>query len=343
MSFSLQSHVDLGPLHTFGLQSYAQFLARINTLSDLSYLFDKPELLKKPLYILGSGSNTIPSPFFEGLVLLPELKGRHLLSEDDQYRYIAAGAGENWHEFVQWTLKQGWGGLENLSLIPGTVGAAPIQNIGAYGVDLSDFVTQVHLYDFQTRSSSCRSAKACHFGYRDSWFKHQDNHRQGRYLITQVVFRLLKNWQPRLGYAELADALQTQTNGLPTPHDIAQAVIRLRQRKLPDPQHLGNAGSFFQNPIVSPEVAGRLLATAPTLPHYPQADGRIKLAAGWLIDKAGWKGRRLGPVGMYEKQALVMVRHETATLSDVLALSQAVQEDVKQQFGVSLIPEPIFL
>ena len=294
-------------------------------------------------FILGGGSNVVLGGDFPGLLLKVELRGRELLQEDADAVYVRAAAGENWHDFVQWTLAQGWPGLENLSLIPGTVGAAPIQNIGAYGLEAGELLHAVDAIDLTDGSTRTFDHAACRFGYRDSVFKQEGWHVDGRLLITAVTFRLPKRWQPRTGYADVAKELAGRGITTPTPTDIAAAVIAIRQRKLPDPAVLPNAGSFFKNPVVDAATAARLATAHGTLPSYPQPDGTVKLAAGWLIEQAGWKGRSLGPVGMYEKQALILVNHGGATGADVLALTAAVQADVQHRFGVMLEAEPVFI
>jgi UDP-N-acetylmuramate dehydrogenase len=323
---------DLTPLHTLGLRSHADRLAVVTNLGQLPGILTNAQA---PLRILGSGSNLVPGGQVHGTVLKVELRGRRLLREDDGAWYVAAAAGENWHDFVQWTLAQGWPGLENLSLIPGTVGAAPIQNIGAYGVELKDRFDSLIAYHLADGTMRTFALADCAFAYRDSVFKQTE---AGRWLITEVVFRLPKHWQPMLGYGDLAQ----RAGPAPTPCAVADAVIAIRQSKLPDPAHIGNAGSFFHNPIVTAEQAAALKIAHPTLPTYTQADGRSKLAAGWLIEQAGWKGRQLGPVGMYEKQALVLVNHGGATAHDVRMLMDAVRADVAARFGVTLNPEPIW-
>jgi UDP-N-acetylmuramate dehydrogenase len=273
-------------------------------------------------------------------VLQPALQGRTKRAEDEDFVWLEAGAGENWHEFVRWTLQQGWPGLENLSLIPGTVGAAPIQNIGAYGAELENFVDGVEAVDIHTGAVRQYQREDCAFAYRDSIFKHA--HRDC--VITKVIFKLPKRWKPCLAYQELVHELEQ--HGDPhsmTPLQISDAVIDLRTRKLPDWRKLGNVGSFFKNPLVSAQFYQDLLQRYPKLPAYPQAQGQVKLAAGWLIEQAGWKGRRLGAVGVYEKQALVLVNHGAANGRELLSLAHAVASSVKQQFGIELEQEPVVI
>jgi len=329
---------DLTKFNTLALPGVAARYLRVDDLSRLT-----PLPAASPRFILGGGSNLVIAGDVDALVLHVCLSGKRLLAEDADARYIAAAGGENWHEFVQWTLAQGWPGLENLSLIPGTVGAAPIQNIGAYGLEVGERLHQLSAVDLDTGLTRTFSAADCRFGYRDSVFKQEGWHLSGRYLITEVVFRLPKAWQPNTRYADIADTLAAQGMTAPGAGDIAAAVIAVRQRKLPDPARLPNAGSFFHNPVVDAAEAQALAARFPGLPCHPQGDGRVKLAAGWLIDQCGWKGRRLGAVGMYEKQALVLVNHGGAKGADVHALMRAVQADVMARFGVALRPEPVFV
>lgn len=331
-------HFSLTPLNTLRLPAQAAQYVRLSALTDLPQLPAHTRRL-----ILGGGSNLVLAGNFAGLVLHVALSGKRLRGEDADAWYVEAASGENWHEFVLWTLAQGWPGLENLALIPGLVGAAPIQNIGAYGREAGELIEQLTAYDFERQQEVTFSAADCHFAYRNSVFKENDWHRRGRFLITAVVFRLPKHWQSRLGYADMRRELADRQLESPTPTQVAEAVIAIRREKLPDPDIVPNAGSFFENPVVDAAIAATLLKQHPKLPHHPQADGKVKLAAGWLIEQAGWKGRSLGPVGMYEKQALVLINHGGASGSDVLRLVAAVQADVRQQFGIDLRPEPVFL
>lgn len=336
---TVRAVVDLRAANALALPGKAARYARIENVEQLL----ARELAEKPRFILGGGSNLVLTGNFDGLMLHMAIPGRRLLGEDAGAWYVEAGAGENWHDFVQWTLAQGWPGLENLSLIPGTVGAAPIQNIGAYGLDLSDCFHSLTAWDFEKRAFSRIDHAACRFAYRDSVFKQQGWHLDGRMAITSVVFRLAKDWRPNVRYADLARELAVHEVFLPSAKDIAEAVIAVRRRKLPDPAEVPNAGSFFHNPVVSAERATALAARWPALPRYAQPDGLVKLAAGWLIEQAGWKGRNLGPVGMYEKQALVLVNRGGATGEDVKRTMAAVQAAVRERFAVDLTPEPVFL
>ena len=331
--------VDLAPLNTLALPGRAGRYVRIGRAAELKTTGGAGGRR----FILGGGSNLVLDGDFDGLVLHIAIPGRRLVNEDADAWYVEAGAGENWHDFVQWTLAQGWPGLENLSLIPGTVGAAPIQNIGAYGLEVAERFHSLRAWDFENRAFMTVDRNQCRFAYRDSLFKQESWHLSGHMAIASVVFRLPKIWVANASYRDVGDELAAQDIATPTPQDVADAISAIRRRKLPDPALTPNAGSFFHNPLVSQAQAAALAADFPALPRYPQPDGRVKLAAGWLIEQAGWKGRNLGPVGMYEKQALVLVNRGGATGADVRRLMAAVQAAVREKFAVDLTPEPIFL
>ena len=339
----IEREANLGRHNSLALPGSAALYAYITASSQLASLRNSPAVAERRRFVLGGGSNLVLTGDYDGLVVHMAIAGRALLGEDAEAWYVRTGGGERWHDFVQWTLAQGWPGLENLSLIPGTVGAAPIQNIGAYGLEVAERFHCLDAFDMQTGETTRFDRAACRFGYRDSVFKQEGWHRDGRFVVTGVSFRLAKQWQPLTRYADIALELDTQNITAPSAQDVANAVIAIRQRKLPDPAQVPNAGSFFHNPVVDATTVQALLAKHPNMPHYPQADGRCKLAAGWLIEQAGWKGKNLGPVGMYEKQALVLVNRGGATGADVTALMHAVQRDVRSTFGVTLTPEPIFI
>ncbi len=332
-------NADLQPLNTFGLPGRAAFLLEVDEADRLPAELAAPELRGLPRLVLGGGSNLVLDGDFPGVVLKLAVRGRRLIAEEGDARIVEAGAGENWHGFVRWTLEQGWGGLENLSLIPGTVGAAPIQNIGAYGLEMAERFDSLDALDLHGGPPRRFERAECRFGYRDSVFKHQP----GRWLVTRVRFRLPRHWQPLARYADVAAELQVRGLTQPTPLQVSDAVVTIRQRKLPDPAQIGNAGSFFKNPVVDEAAWRRLAESHPALPHYPQPDGSHKLAAGWLIEQAGWKGRDLGPVGCFERQALVLVNRGGATGADVRRLAAAIQADVQRLFGVALEAEPVFV
>jgi len=337
---AFETDIDLQPLNTFGLPARADRFVSIEHPAQLAALVAQPDWPTTRRLVLGGGSNLVLTGDFRGLVLKVAIAGRRLVGEDDEAWYVEAGAGENWHDFVRWTLAQGWPGLENLSLIPGTVGAAPIQNIGAYGLEVAERLESLTAVSLESAAPRRFGRNDGRFGYRDSIFKRELG---GRVMITSVTFRLPKRWQPVTRYADLARELGDRGVAAPTPLGISDAVIAIRRRKLPDPAHLGNAGSFFKNPVVDAGTLARLAAEHPALPHYPQADGSFKLAAGWLIDCCGWKGRRLGPVGAYDHQALVLVNHGGATGADVARLADAIRRDVHARFGVQLEREPVFV
>ena len=334
----LLSHVSLQSHNTFGIAAVARHYVRITELAQLSALSQSAQS-DLPRLVLGGGSNLIFTRDFPGVVLHMALSGRECLAEDDQHVLVRAAAGENWHDFVQWTLTQGWGGLENLSLIPGSVGAAPVQNIGAYGVEINDVVHSVCWFEFASGQIHHLDRQACQFAYRDSIFK---GALRDRGVIVDVTFALPKPWRARLAYGDVASALAGVTS--PAPHQVSDVICAIRQRKLPDPKLIGNAGSFYKNPLVTTEQYQALLAQYPDLISYQQAGGQcVKLAAGWLIERAGWKGRALGQAGVYAKQALVLVNLGHATGTDVTQLAQAIQADVLAQFGVLLDTEPVFV
>lgn len=331
---------DLFSFNTLGLHSSAPALVRYthpDQLPDLSRLAGDYE----NAFVLGGGSNVVLAPSLSSLVVKAQSRGIRLVSETHAEWLVEAQAGESWHDFVAFCLDKGWPGLENLALIPGTVGAAPVQNIGAYGVELEERLHSVVAWNLQERRLVEMEGDACRFSYRDSFFKHEP---AGRWLIVAVRFRLPKRWQAVLDYADLHRHPVLSAAGAEiTPRQVFDAVCDVRRRKLPDPAVLGNAGSFFKNPIVSAASYRVLCDAHAQVVAYPQADGNYKLAAGWLIDRAGWKGRRLGPVGMHDQQALVLVNYGGATVTDVMRLADAVRADVVARFGAQLEQEPIFV
>lgn len=334
---------DLTTRNTLALPARAALYLEVGSRERLEALACDLSLKGLRRFVLGGGSNLVLTGDFDGLVLHIAIPGRRCTGEDADHWYVSAGAGENWNDFVRWTLDKGWPGLENLAQIPGSVGAAPVQNIGAYGLEVADRIAGLTAIDTHTGNPLRLSRADCRFAYRSSVFKQEGWHLDGRTAIVEVTFALPKRWTPLTAYADLAAELDARKNAAPNAREIAEAVAAVRRRKLPDPATHPNAGSFFQNPTVDAEKAAELTARDPTMPSYPQADGRVKLAAGWLIERAGWKGKRLGCVGFHEKQALVLVNYGGARASDLAALTHAVQADVKEKFGVDLIPEPVLL
>lgn len=333
-------HHSLRTLNTFGIDVSAARYLKITDSAQLDALYREPALLEMPRLVLGGGSNLLLTQDFSGLVLHIANQGIAITGEDDRHVFVTAQAGENWHGFVQWTLAQGLPGLENLSLIPGYVGAAPIQNIGAYGSELADHFHACDVFDFHTGETRSLNKQDCHFAYRDSVFKHD---LRDRIVIINVTFALPKQWGANLRYAELANELATRGIQSPTASDISQAVIAIRTRKLPDPTKIGNAGSFFKNPVVTADQRDALLAKYHALVSYSQTDGGYKLAAGWLIEQCGWKGKSIGAAGIHAQHALVLVNHGGASGADLLSLANQVRDDVIEKFGVMLEPEPVIV
>ncbi len=334
----IESGVSLKPYNTFGLPAVAQTLVRVAGDADVRQVVDHPQLGLAPKFILGGGSNIVLTRDMPQVVIKVEVMGRRLVEERTDGFIVEAGAGENWHEFVMWTLANGFPGLENLALIPGTVGAAPVQNIGAYGLELQDRFHSLDAVDLVTGRTVALNASICKFGYRDSEFKHS---LAGRTLITRVRFFLPKPWVPELGYLELERKITETGITRPTAQQIADWIIAIRRAKLPDPAQIGNAGSFFKNPVVTPEQCRDIIGRDPEIVHYPMPDGSVKLAAGWMIDACGWKGKTVGQAGVYEKQALVLVNRGSAIGSEVMTLALAIQESVYGRFGIRLEPEPV--
>ena len=334
----IESGVSLKPYNSFGLPAVARTLVRVASDADVRRVVDHPELGMAPKFVLGGGSNIILTRDMPQIVLKVEVRGVRLVEERTDAWIVEAGAGENWHELVAHTLAQGWPGLENLALIPGTAGAAPVQNIGAYGVELKDRFESLDAVDLVTGRTSTLWPGICAFGYRDSVFKHS---LAGRSVITRVRFRLPKPWQPVLGYLELERRMQETGVNRPSAQQVFDWVCAIRRAKLPDPALIGNAGSFFKNPVVTIEQCRDIIGRDPEIVHYPMPDGSVKLAAGWMIDACGWKGKSVGQAGVYEKQALVLVNRGHAIGSEVMTLARAIQESVYGRFGIRLEHEPV--
>jgi len=336
----LQYDVSLKALNTFGVDAYAAVLAHVSDIRDLQTLLSQKHFANLPRLILGGGSNILFTRDFDGLVLLPEFRGMAITREDGDLVHVRAGAGESWDALVRWSLAQGLGGLENLALIPGHVGAAPIQNIGAYGIEFAEVCAAVEIYDISLGSTRLLAREQCGFGYRHSIFKTPE---AANWIVTAVDIVLTRRRQLRLDYAGLREQLQAQNITTPTPAEVADAVTQLRLRKLPNPALIGNAGSFFKNPIVPDAVARQLQLKHPTLPGWPTTDGQKKLSAAWLIESCGFKGFRDGDAGVSSQHALVLVNHGNASGAQVWALAQRIQAGVLQHFGVQLLPEPMVI
>ncbi len=339
-TLQVQQRASLREYNTFGLPAVAATLVRLASVADVRRVVDHPQYGVAPKFVLGGGSNVVLTRDFAGVVLKVEIRGRRLLREDADAWIVEVGAGEPWHDVVGWTVQQGWPGLENLALIPGCTGAAPVQNIGAYGVELKDRFESLDAVDLVTGRTVTLDAAACRFGYRDSVFK---QHLAGKNVITRVRLRLPRPWQPVLGYLDLERRMAETGNRTPDAQTVFDWVCAIRRAKLPDPALIGNAGSFFKNPVVSPEQCRDIIGRDPAVVHYLLADGSCKLAAGWLIDACGWKGKSVGRAGVYDKQALVLVNRGGASGAEVVTLARAIQESVYGRFGIRLEPEPVIL
>lgn len=321
--------------NTFGLPARAELFAEFTSVEELRAVLAHTQ---GPRMILGGGSNIVfISDVVPGLVLRNAIGGIAVTYENSDFALVTAGGGVNWHELVLYVVGQGLGGLENLSLIPGTVGAAPVQNIGAYGVEIKDTLVHLEAVELATGEMHQMTNAQCRFGYRDSFFKGEG---KGKYCITTVTFRLTRtHHRLNISYGDIKRTLETMGVGEPTIEDVSQAIIAIRSSKLPDPAHIGNCGSFFKNPEVEHNVFDRILAEYPEIIHFELPNGLVKIPAGWLIEQCGWKGKHLGRVGCYEKQALVLVNLGGATGQEVAAMSQAIMKSVQEKFGIELEQE----
>jgi len=339
---SIQSHVSLKPYNTFGIAARARYWVAIESEEDLQTLLQLTEFLDVPKLILGGGSNVLLTRDVDGLVVKINIQGIEVVREDELHVYVRAGAGVHWHQLVQHCVGQNLAGLENLSLIPGTVGAAPMQNIGAYGVEIEQVFDQLEAIHMTTGERRTFRHADCRFGYRESVFKHE---LKGQYIITSVTFRLDKQPTFHTSYGAIRETLAEMgvSDDQLSIQAISEAVIRIRRSKLPDPAEIGNAGSFFKNPEIPKSQFDQLQEQFPTMPGYPVGPDRVKVPAGWLIEQAGWKGKRVGNTGVHSKQALVLVNHGDATGEEVRALATRVQESVEARFGVRLMPEVNFV
>ncbi len=331
---ALQKNISLKDFNTFGIEISATYFLIVHTIQDFLKVRKYAIFDQFPILILGGGSNILFTKNYDGIIIKNELKGISLEKEDDENVWIKASSGENWHDFVQWCVDKGYSGLENLSLIPGSVGAAPIQNIGAYGVELKEYCTAVEGIELASGKQKVIPASDCKFGYRDSIFKKPG---KNKFFITAVNFKLNKHFIPNIEYAALKDALKGKDN-LSIP-DVSKAVIEIRQSKLPDPKKLGNAGSFFKNPEITQAQFKKLKKNHPLIVAYPLENGNCKIAAGWLIEQCGWKGKKLGNAAVHNKQALVLVNDGNASGKEIFDLSQQILESVEVQFGIKLDSE----
>lgn len=331
----MEQHKDLVQLNTFGMAVCASSYVEVHSEADVIDLIQS-SIFKGRFFILGGGSNVLFTKDFEGTVVKNSIKGIDLISETDTHVNLFIGAGENWHETVLYCVSNSWGGIENLSLIPGCVGAAPIQNIGAYGVEIKDVLTTVHYIELETGDKKALRNDECQFGYRSSIFKHE---LKGKVLITGIELQLSKQPTLHLEYGAIKQQLADDGITHPTIKDVSNAVITIRQSKLPDPAELGNSGSFFKNPIVPKELFKTIQSSHPTVSSYPVDEQHVKLAAGWLIEQCGWKGKRVGNTGSHVKQALVLVNYGGAKGEEIVQLAQNIIQSVKDTFNVDLEPE----
>lgn len=330
-------NVSLKPYNTFGIDVSARYFVEISHLEEYVQLIRERNYAHLPHLFVGGGSNLLLTQDVDALVVKVAFTGIEVIDETDAYVLVKAGAGVVWHDFVQYTVDHHWAGLENLSLIPGTVGAAPMQNIGAYGVEIKDTFEYLDALDLETLSVERFDALACQFGYRESYFKHAG---KGRFLIVSVCFKLAKKPSPQTSYGAIKDVLASKGIVHPGIRDVADAVISIRQSKLPDPKEIGNSGSFFKNPTVSAEEAIRLQTSFPGIPHYAVPGSTdVKFPAGWFIEQAGWKGFRSGDAGVHVNQALVLVNYGQATGSQIKELSEQIKASVLAKFGVPLETE----
>lgn len=330
---NIQTQVQLKPFNTLNLSAVASHYVQVQSLADVMAALEYAENHGLNVLILSGGSNMLLPEQINALVMHMDIQGTEVLADNEQTQTLRVGGGQVWHDFVLWTTAQKLYGLQNLALIPGLVGASPVQNIGAYGVEVGEFIEAVEVYDRRLKTVRLIAAADCDFSYRHSIFKDDPT----RYIITHVHFKLLKQPVLKLQYGDLKAAVGEEQ----TAENLQQQVIQIRQSKLPDPKEYPNVGSFFKNPIIETAAYTKIAEKFPNLPHYPQANGQIKIAAGWLIDQAGWKGKQLGAVGMFHRQALVLVNYQQGALTDVRATYKAVQHDVLQKFNIQLEPEPV--
>ncbi len=336
----LLKDVSLQSYNTFGIDVHAQHWVSISTTEALQTLLSDPTHQSMPKLILGGGSNMLFTGNFAGLVIKMNIRGIAVTQEDDEYVQIEVGAGVGWHELVLYCIDAGYGGVENMSLIPGTVGAAPMQNIGAYGVEIKDVFVSLTAVEVETGALRKFTHEECEFGYRSSVFKHA---LKGKYIIVSVVLRLSKHPAVNTSYGAIEETLSRTLPGFPevspTIRDVSNAVISIRQSKLPDPEQIGNAGSFFKNPVIPQAQYDTLHQQYENMPGYPVSEGAVKVPAGWLIEQCGWKGHRTGNIGVHDKQALVLVNHGGGQGEAIKALAYQIKDSVMDKFGISIEPE----
>lgn len=326
---------SLKPYNTFGIEAKAKQFVAAHSIVDLKTILVEHKEQEK--FILGGGSNMLLTQDIDALVIHVDLKGKRIVKEEAGHVWVESMAGENWHEFVLWTLEQNFGGLENMSLIPGNVGTTPVQNIGAYGTEIKDTFISCEAIHIETQEMKTFDKAACRFGYRESIFKQEA---KGQYIITSVVFKLTTSHHKiNTSYGDIQKELEKNHITTPTLKDVSNAIIAIRQSKLPDPKELGNSGSFFKNPIIPKTVFDNIHALHPEMPHYVVSETEVKVPAGWLIEQAGFKGKRFGDAGIHKNQALVLVNYGHATGQEILAVSHDIQATVLKQFGIAIEAE----
>lgn len=333
---TIQENFSLQSFNTFGLAVSARYFVAVKTIAELQQILAHPLYGQMPKFILGGGSNVLFTKDYEGLVIKINIKGIEKIKEDDHHVWLQVGAGENWHQFVLYCIENGYAGLENLSLIPGTVGAAPMQNIGAYGVEIKDVFEELEAVGIKDGSLRTFSNQACQLSYRNSIFKEA---LKNQYIIVSATFKLNKEPIFNISYGAIQETLEKLGIKTLTIKAISDAVIHIRQSKLPDPAKIGNAGSFFKNPSIERSLYDKIKETFSAIPGYDQPDGLVKVPAGWLIEQCGWKGKAIGNTGVHSKQALVLVNHGNAQGAEIKQLSEAIQLSVKEKFDISLSPE----
>ena len=331
----IQNNFTLKKYNTFGIEAKAKQFVAVHSIEELKQILATHKSEAK--FILGGGSNMLLTQDIEALVIHIDLKGKKIIKEDDDYVWVESQAGEVWHEFVLWSIDQNLGGLENMSLIPGNVGTTPVQNIGAYGTEIKDTFVSCNAVNIDSQELRTFTKEECKFGYRESIFKQEA---KDQYVITSVVFKLTKrNHKINTAYGDITKELEKNKVVLPTLKDVSNAVIAIRQSKLPDPKELGNSGSFFKNPIISKELYEKAHAQFPEMPHYVVSETEVKAPAGWLIEQAGFKGKRFGDAGIHKNQALVLVNYGNATGQEILAVSKDIQATVLNKFGIAIEAE----
>ena len=332
---TLHSHFSLKNYNTFGIEAKAKQFTAVHSVEELKTVLVNNPTEKK--FILGGGSNMLLTQDIDALVIHIDLKGKKIIDENDDFVWVESQAGENWHEFVLWTIDQNFGGLENMSLIPGNVGTTPVQNIGAYGAEIKDHFVSCQAMAIANQDMKTFQNEECHFGYRESIFK---NEVKDQYIITSVVFKLTKrNHKINTSYGDILGELEKNNIQNPSLKDVSNAVITIRQSKLPDPKELGNSGSFFKNPIVLKSDFEKIHQQFPEMKHYEVSATEVKVPAGWLIEQAGFKGKRFGDAGVHKNQALVLVNYGNATGQEILAVSKNIQETVFTTFGIHIEAE----